>query len=168
MAIETSIDALAPIKKIMERHAACCSPETFHTAVNVTFHNFESEVYDQEHSDMWDSLPREFDRLANDCAEAAGVHDELNLLDIGCGTGLGTDFLLKSGIGTKIKSIDLVDTSRSMLTQAAKRARGWDRPFNIYEGLVDALPSRSRDHDYSQPPPRIRTGGFPASGSCLR
>ena len=23
--------------------------------------------------------------------------------------------------------------------------------------------SRSRDHDYSQPPPRIRTGGFPAS-----
>src|SRR5205823_9777301 len=28
--------------------------------------------------------------------------------------------------------------------------------------------SRSRDHDCSQPPPRIRTGGFPASGSCLR
>jgi type I restriction enzyme M protein len=28
--------------------------------------------------------------------------------------------------------------------------------------------SRSRDHDCSQPPPRIRTSGFPASGSCLR
>ena len=28
--------------------------------------------------------------------------------------------------------------------------------------------SRSRDHGYPQPPPRIRTGGFPASGSCLR
>jgi hypothetical protein len=31
-----------------------------------------------------------------------------------------------------------------------------------------SLMGRSRDHDYSQPPPRIRTGGFPASGSCLR
>jgi len=28
--------------------------------------------------------------------------------------------------------------------------------------------SRSRDHDCSQPPPRIRTSGIPASGSCLR
>ena len=27
--------------------------------------------------------------------------------------------------------------------------------------------SRSRDHDYSQPPPRIRTSGTTASGSCL-
>jgi len=28
--------------------------------------------------------------------------------------------------------------------------------------------SRSRDHGCPQPPPRIRTSGFPASGSCLR
>src|SRR6266566_1618546 len=28
--------------------------------------------------------------------------------------------------------------------------------------------SRSRDHDCSQPPPRIWTSGFPASSSCLR
>jgi SAM-dependent methyltransferase len=144
MASETSIDALAPIKKIMERHGASCRPEEFHTAVNVTFHNFEAEVYDQEHSDMWESLPREFDRLASDCAEATRVNDELNLLDIGCGTGLATDCLLKSGIGTKIKSIDLLDTSRSMLTQAAKRARGWNRPVDVYEGLVDALPKEKK------------------------
>ena len=29
-------------------------------------------------------------------------------------------------------------------------------------------PSRSRNHDCSQPPPRIRTSGTTASGSCLR
>ena len=34
--------------------------------------------------------------------------------------------------------------------------------------MLARIPSRSRDHDFSQPPPRIRTGGFPASGSCLR
>jgi hypothetical protein len=28
--------------------------------------------------------------------------------------------------------------------------------------------SWSRNHDCSQPPPRIRTSGIPASGSCLR
>jgi hypothetical protein len=28
--------------------------------------------------------------------------------------------------------------------------------------------SRSRNHDCSQPPPRIRTSGATASGSCLR
>ncbi len=124
----------------MERHGAQCTAEDFHAAVNVTFHNFESEVYDQEHSDMWESLPSEFNRLVSDCAEAVANQAELDLLDIGCGTGLATDCLLKSSLGSKIKSIDLLDTSRSMLAQAAKRAAGWNRPFTIYEGLIDALP----------------------------
>jgi hypothetical protein len=34
-------------------------------------------------------------------------------------------------------------------------------------GLFQKI-SRSRDHDCSQPPPRIRTSGTTASGSCLR
>jgi hypothetical protein len=29
-------------------------------------------------------------------------------------------------------------------------------------------PSRSRNRGFPQPPPQIRTSGFPASGSCLR
>lgn len=125
----------------MDRHGASCRPEEFHAAVNVTFHNFEAEVYDREHSDMWESLPREFDRLANDCAPVAESHDELNLLDIGCGTGLATDCLLKSGLAAKIRSIELLDTSRSMLKQAGKRAAGWNRPFAMNEGLIDDLPT---------------------------
>jgi ArsR family transcriptional regulator len=36
------------------------------------------------------------------------------------------------------------------------------------QDLVQFCKCRSRDHDCSQPPPRIRTSGFPASGSCLR
>src|SRR2546426_11741409 len=42
------------------------------------------------------------------------------------------------------------------------------RAHGTQEDVVIKSCSRSRDHDYSQPPPRIRTGGFPASGSCLR
>ena len=146
MPIESSRDVLALIKKIMYRHGVRCTAEEFHAAVNITFHNFESEVYDSEHADMWGSLPRELDRLAGDCAKIAGNHGELNLLDIGCGTGLATDSLLKSELGSKIKYIDLLDTSRFMLAQAAKRAAGWNRPFTIYEGLIDALP---REKKYS-------------------
>jgi SAM-dependent methyltransferase len=140
MPIEGSQDVLAPMKKIMQRHGVRCTAEEFHAAVNITFHNFESEVYDQEHADMWESLPREFDRLAGDCARVAENQGELNLLDIGCGTGLATDCLVKSELGTRITYVDLLDTSRPMLAQAARRAAGWNRPFTIYEGLVDALP----------------------------
>src|SRR5580700_8023787 len=140
MLTNASQDVLAPIKRVMDRHGACCSPEEFHAAVNVTFHNFEAEVYDREHSDMWKSLPREIYRLANDCAEAAGGQHDLSLLDIGCGTGLATHCLLKSGLAARIKSIELLDTSRSMLKQAEKRVAGWNRPFTINEGLIEDLP----------------------------
>jgi fido (protein-threonine AMPylation protein) len=47
------------------------------------------------------------------------------------------------------------------------RAQDWalNRPR---DPVSEKFISRSRDHDCSQPPPRIRTSGFPASGSCLR
>lgn len=137
-------DPLKPLGAIMQRHGVRCTPSQFQAAVNVTFHEFESEVYDREHADMWLSLPREFDRLARDCAAEIAQHGRLNLLDIGCGTGLATDCLLKSPLGNRIENIDLLDTSRGMLRQATKRAQRWNRPFRIYEGLVDVLPKRER------------------------
>jgi SAM-dependent methyltransferase len=140
MQAETRHEALAPIRTIMARRGVCCSPEEFHDAVNVTFHNFEAEVYDQEHSDMWQSLPQEFERLAEDCAGVTQENEELRLLDIGCGTGLATDSLLKTALGKKIKSVDLLDTSPTMLQQAVIRARNWAIPVTVNQGLVDSLP----------------------------
>jgi 2-polyprenyl-3-methyl-5-hydroxy-6-metoxy-1,4-benzoquinol methylase len=140
MPVETTQDALAPVRAIMNRHGAECSPEEFHEAVNITFHDFEAEVYDQEHSDMWESLPREFNRLAADCAAASTGVDGLEVLDIGCGTGLATDCLLRSELGSKIGSVNLLDTSRTMLKRVAKRAEGWGVPVTIHEGRLEALP----------------------------
>jgi len=57
------------------------------------------------------------------------------------------------------------DGKRIFLIEAADRDY-WFTPE--HPAFEKKFRSRSRDHDCSQPPPRIRTSGFPASGSCLR
>ena len=50
------LQAHSAMRGIMDRHGVRCSPEEFHRSVNVLFHDFESEIYDREHRDMWESL----------------------------------------------------------------------------------------------------------------
>jgi len=134
-------DSLARVSAIMRRHNVACTPAEFHAAVNVTFHNFESQDYDQAHEDMWQSLPGQFELLANDCVAAQGMpRNGLRMLDIGCGTGLATDCILKTALGKAVGSVDLLDTSRDMLARATERARTWRVPAQTLEGLIDALP----------------------------
>ena len=90
---------------------------------------------------MWESLPRQFELLVGDWLRRyPHVPGEIRLLDIGCGTGLASDCLLKTAVGGSIKAIDLLDTSRCMLQQAAKRASGWKASSVCHEGLLNALP----------------------------
>ena len=143
MDIRSKAEVFEAIAQIMERHAARSSPEEFHAAVNVAFHENESEIYDQEHADMWRSLPEQFRLLADDAKRlfpnnSGGLH----LLDIGCGTGLATDCLLKTELGERIELVDLLDTSPSMLRRAVERSASWGRRRTVaHQGLLDALPS---------------------------
>ena len=135
-------EPLRIVAEIMARHGARCTPEEFHAAVNVTFHNYESEVYDQEHAEMWDSLPRQFSLLVDDClASDSAPSSPLRMLDIGSGTGLASSCILKTALGPRVKSIDLLDTSPAMLRQAVKKAEGWGIPFEVHNGLVSDLPA---------------------------
>ncbi len=133
------------IAAAMQRCGATCPPEVFHQAVNVTFHEFESEVYDQGHPDMWDSLPSQFAMIVADCLQTNAAPGEISLLDIGCGTGLATDSILKSLIGLRVRKIDLLDTSKGMLRQAAARAKTWSPPVELHEGLLDTVAGRQFD-----------------------
>lgn len=61
------MEAGAIIGAIMERHGARCGMQEFHSFLNLTFHEFESESYDKLHAHMWESLPPQFNLLIEDC-----------------------------------------------------------------------------------------------------
>jgi len=138
-------DPLALIEEIRLRHNVKSTAAEFHAAVNVCFHRFESEVYDELHRDMWESLPREIELLASACV-SLGAPERIRMLDIGCGTGLATDSLVRSSLGPRIAEIDLLDTSTAMLSRAQKRRDEWQRPGQTVEGIVETLaPAKSYD-----------------------
>jgi SAM-dependent methyltransferase len=136
---------LAPLAGIMARHGVQCTPEEFHSAVNVSFHRFESEVYDQLHQDMWLSLPQQSALLADDCLRA-GAPERIRMLDIGSGTGLATDVFLRSALGPRIAEVDLLDTSAVMLARADSRRKQWAVPGDTIEGTVESLVGRKSYH----------------------
>ncbi len=133
-------DPLAPIELIVREHNIKLSPAEFHAAVNVCFHRFESEVYDEIHRDMWDSLPKQVELLAADCLRGS-VPETIHMLDIGCGTGLATDSLMRSPLGPRVAEIDLLDTSTAMLARAEKRREKWGKTGRTLEGIVESLPA---------------------------
>jgi len=138
---EPSLDTQQIILGIMKRYGARCTPEEFQAAVNVTFHDFESQVYDEAHADMWASLPRQFTLLIDDClSKYPGLLEKARVLDIGAGTGLASSCLLETAIGPRVVSIDLLDTSEAMLKQAIRRSARWNLPVQAHLGLIDDLP----------------------------
>jgi ubiquinone/menaquinone biosynthesis C-methylase UbiE len=133
------------IREIMERHGASCSVEEFHHAVNVTFHDFESEVYDKAHKDMWESLPVQVDLLVRDClARLDDPARPVRVLDIGCGTGLATDSFLRSPARGNVVSVDLLDPSASMLRRASERISRSGLAVTRHRGYLDAVPADKR------------------------
>lgn len=143
-----SNDPFARIAEIMRQRGSTVAPEAFQAAVNVTFHQFESEVYDEAHEDMWESLPPLIAQLVDD-AQATDPNPQrpLTLLDIGCGTGLAADSVVRSSFGPRLTHIDLLDTAPAMLARALKRSSTWGVATSLNEGLVEDLAAQDKQFD---------------------
>lgn len=126
---------LAHLEPLRARYGITCSLEELQRAVNLTFHEFESEVYDDIHNDMWQSLPEQFDLLARDIVDVL-PGGPLAMLDVGCGTGLSSELMLRSVIGPRLASVQLLDTSPRMLARARERLSA--RPVTV-QGTVGLL-----------------------------
>ena len=129
------LDNLIPL---MNRKGVTVSKETFHHAVNTIFHNIEARDYDVLHKGMDVSLQQQFDLLGKDVVDSLpkDIGKTLVLLDVGCGTGMSTDKLLKSPLGQYISKVYLLDTSKGMLEQCALKAATWNKPFELIEGDI--------------------------------
>jgi SAM-dependent methyltransferase len=113
--------------------------------VNITFHRYESEVYDTIHSCMWASLPRHFNYLSSDILKAVTVPANLRLLDVGCGTGLGSELLLHTEFGKRVGHVDLLDTSSEMLDRASRRSRNWPVSAEMHHGDITSIETERFD-----------------------
>lgn len=132
---ETPLSILAPL---LPRYGATCSLDEFQQAVNLIFHNVESEVYDEIHEHMWLSLPRQFELLTADILSVAPER-ELKVLDIGCGTGLSSELLLRTPLGSRIRSLYLLDTSPRMLERSQARLSGHSVDVETTTGRISDL-----------------------------
>ncbi|MBS1534286.1 MAG: class I SAM-dependent methyltransferase [Bacteroidetes bacterium] len=116
------------------------SPEQFQERINIVFHDFEASHYDVLHDDMRDSLQEQIDLLVNDLLSCKSFENgSLNVLDIGCGTGMSSQILLNSKLEPMIDHIALLDTSANMLKQAELKAQKWSKNYKIVHGYLSDL-----------------------------
>lgn len=121
----------------MQRKGCSLSPEQFQERVNVIFHDHEAHLYDEMHADMKHSLQEQVDLLVNDLLKTNNVTGKkLNVLDVGCGTGLSTEFLLNTDLNPQINRVTLLDTSEKMLQYAEQKAKTWNREYRIENGNI--------------------------------
>jgi 2-polyprenyl-3-methyl-5-hydroxy-6-metoxy-1,4-benzoquinol methylase len=114
--------------------------EDFHSNINIIFHNIESKYYDTIHKEMWENLQTHFDNLVNAVLREVKIEsNHLTLLDIGCGTGLSTEMVLKTTIGKEIKTISLLDTSVNMLEKAKERIKKWDKSITLINSEIESV-----------------------------
>jgi ubiquinone/menaquinone biosynthesis C-methylase UbiE len=135
--MKNDLDNLIPL---MSQKGSKLTKEEFHNAVNTVFHDVESKYYDALHHGMDSSLQEQFDLLADDIVKTIpNVPSQCILLDVGCGTGMSTDKLLKSSLGKCIAKIYLLDTSKGMLEQCKLKAAKWGIPFELIQGDIFSL-----------------------------
>lgn len=125
---------------LMKKKGCFLSPENFHERVNIVFHDHESLIYDKIHADLKNSLQEQIDLLISDLLNYRDFSEKsFRVLDVGCGTGLSSEYLLNSQIEPFISQITLLDSSEKMLEQAKIKALNWNKSTALINGYLDQV-----------------------------
>jgi SAM-dependent methyltransferase len=133
------------VESLIRRKGGSASAREFQRILNVLFHDIEAAHYDHLHGEMWESLPPVFERLATDIEHTQLDGSDWRLADVGCGTGLATELLLRTTLSTRISALQMVDTSTEMLNRCRERAERWRLPTDYLRGQIDLIPEASAD-----------------------
>lgn len=128
-----SYQSLVPlIKKV----GSSLNPKDFQAVINIVFHNYEASIYDEMHADMKNSLQQQIDLLITDYLINNPKNKLIKMMDIGCGTGMSSELILKSKISENISHLTLVDTSPKMLEIAHEKAKDWNINYQILNNEI--------------------------------
>lgn len=134
---------LDSIKPILKKSGSTLSLQEFQSIINVVFHDYEADHYDVIHENMKISLQEQVDILIEDLIKNRNFEsNNLSLLDVGCGTGMSTELLLNSKIGSAIKKISFLDTSSKMLQYAETKAKSWNINYELIHSDISNLETK--------------------------
>ncbi|MGD8562595.1 MAG: methyltransferase domain-containing protein [Desulfarculaceae bacterium] len=125
-----------PLRPLMKEFGATGSPKKFYWAVNEAFHTAESEIYDEQHQDMYEELGPAWSRLLSHLPPEP---EHLNFLDVGSGTGL-VGYFLNQLVPQRVASLNLLDPNSAMLQKARQKSRSWAFPCHFHQGELQSLP----------------------------
>jgi len=128
--------AAPSLRPLMRYFGATGDQEAFYWAVNRALHAVEAEDYDMRHASMFQEERRVWRRLAGYLPAAP---DKLNLLDVGCGTGLVGAFLAEI-CPERIGQMTCLDPSPAMLDRTRERSADWPFQAVFRTGDVESLP----------------------------
>jgi len=134
--MSTALRALIPL---IHKKSNLTDPGEFHSLINVVFHDREAKYYDKLHAEMWQSLPQQYQLFINDITNHLPGKNGWCLLDVGCGTGLATQMLLNTGLKDCISEVHLLDTSSTMLKEAQKRSKKWNKKIKTIHGDIGTI-----------------------------
>jgi ubiquinone/menaquinone biosynthesis C-methylase UbiE len=133
------------VEAMIRAKGGTASAKEFHEIVNVVFHDVEAAFYDKLHREMWESLQIVFDQLADDVVQYHEQDQKLTIADIGCGTGLATEFLLRSDLASHVSALMMVDTSNEMLARCRDRSINWPVKPEFAHGQIEIVPDNAAD-----------------------
>lgn len=123
------------LRPIMKTAGVQIEPKAFYWAVNSAYHEAESHLYDEAHTDMYAWGQQLWSFLSHYINHSS---KSVNILDIGCGTGLVGSFL-NEHCSDHVESLTQLDPNDGMLAKAQQRSQEWSFPSIARKGEVFSL-----------------------------